>query len=180
MRIACLGWGSLVWDPRELPILRHWFSDGPLVPVEFLRQSSDGRITLVIGQEVPVVRSFWALMDTPDLAIAREALRQREGTSSKRPDHIGAWQYGTKAPESIAGLDRWADVTQVEAVVWTALPPKIGAVERAPSSEEVIAYLSQLTGSARDHAEQYIRRAPRQIDTPYRRQIESTLGWTAF
>ena len=39
MKIACLGWGSVIWDPRALPIQREWFKDGPFAPVEFTRQS---------------------------------------------------------------------------------------------------------------------------------------------
>ncbi len=76
MIIACLGWGSLIWDTRTLPVRRQWFMDGPFAPVEFTRQSSDGRITLVIDRNAHPVRLLWAQMATTDLAHARESLRE--------------------------------------------------------------------------------------------------------
>ena len=66
----------------------------------------------------------------------------------------------------------------IEGVVWAALPPKFGDVEQMPSAENVVEYLTGLKGEARDNAERYVRRAPRQIATRYRRQIEARLNWT--
>lgn len=177
-RIACLGWGSLVWDPRDLPIQREWFRDGPFVQVEFTRKSEDGRITLVLEHSARDVRSLWALMDSPDLAYAREALRCREGISRKNEgQHIGNWSSGDPSPTSIPDLSSWAVANTIDHVVWTALSSKFDATLQTPTAEQVIGYLKGLVGTKRDHAEQYVRRAPRQIDTAYRRLIEAELNW---
>jgi len=174
-RIACLGWGSLIWDPRELPIQRQWFQDGPFIPVEFLRQSEDDRITLVLHESAVPVRSLWAIMDCPDVSMAKEALRQRESTNEK---WIDAWQPGMDTPKLIPDMPRWAENHGLHGVVWTALPPKFeGKNDVVPSWDDVIGHLTQLVGAKRDNAERYIRNAPRQIDTPYRRLIEAKLGW---
>lgn len=167
--IACLGWGSLIWDSRELPIQRNWFDDGPLIHVEFARKSQNGRITLVLAPTESPVRSLWAVMDTTDIATAHEALRKREGCKS---DDIGSWRIGEASPNLVLGLPDWALARGIDAAVWTALPSNFG------DGEDVIRYLSSLTGALRDTAERYVRYAPRQIDTAYRRRIEAVLHWT--
>ena len=175
--IACLGWGSLIWDPRNLPIRRYWFDDGPLIPLEFARKSMDGRITLVIVPTARPVRSLWALMDSDSLEETREQLQRRERT--KKPEHIGDWSRGRPSPPSIPMLSEWALARNVDSVIWTELPPQFkGDDTWQPNVDDVLRYLQALNGTARDAAEEYIRRAPRQIDTDYRRRIEAELQWS--
>lgn len=169
----------MVWDTRDLPIQRRWFTDGPFVQVEFLRKSKDGRITLVLDSSASPCRSLWAVMLTDTLEAAKDALRQREGIPKENSkQHIGAWSRGEKAPEMLIELPLWAEDRGVDSVIWTALPPKFEVNGKPPSVDEVIVYLRGLTGTPRAHAEQYIRSTPTQIDTPYRRRLEAELGWT--
>lgn len=179
MKIACLGWGSLIWDRRLLPIQRWWFEDGPFVPIEFTRQSSDGRITLVVEPSAAPVRVLWALMLRTELEEAKQALRDREGiTADNWMSRIGSWQRGDEDPPAMPSLSNWAQAHGLDAVIWTALGPRFNGEERSPTVDEVVQYLRTLTGTLRDEAERYVRCTPRQIDTEYRRRIEADLGWS--
>jgi hypothetical protein len=184
MNIACLAWGSLVWDPRDLPIQRCWFDDGPFVPVEFSRQSKDGRITLVVDENAESVRVLWARMTLTDLEGAMKALRDREGiTASDWKSRIGKWEDGNPAPKDIISLPAWAQAHGIDAAIWTALGPQYtkngetNFTKERPSPEWVLSYLQELTGPPRDVAERYFRCTPQQIDTKYRQRVESALGW---
>lgn len=175
MKIACLAWGSLVWNPRDLPIASTWYEDGPGVQVEFSRQSAGQRLTLVMGDHFQVVPSLWAWMDCSSLDDAIERLRRRERTSTGR---IGFWRFGADNPKHIVDLPGWAVESGAEAVIWTALPPKFqGKDERIPSVDEAVDYLRSLEDCCRKGAEEYVRRAPAQIRTPYRIEFERQLGW---
>jgi hypothetical protein len=172
MQIACLGWGSLIWDPRELPVIGDWQTDGPLVPVEFLRQSSDGRITLVLDEAATPLPSLWALLTTVSVEAAKAALQKREGTPE-----IGSWHGGT-SPPLIPSLADWARRQRIDAIVWTALGFRSKGYAGRRSADEVVEYLKTLQGDTRAKAETYVCRAPRQIATAYRRRFETDLGWT--
>jgi len=179
--IACIGWGSLIWDKRNLDVDGEWRADGPMLPVEFARQSSDGRITLVLVQGFTSVPTLWSTFNTRDLARARESLRQREGVPRSRAGDLIAHWHRDENPvaEPYATISPWAAGMDLEAAVWTNLPPKFGGIdERVPTENEVVAYLRALQGEAGAAAEQYVRQAPRQIATAYRRAIEGALGWT--
>lgn len=176
--IACLGWGSLVWRSGRLPLAGRWRPDGPSLPVEFARESGDGRVTLVAVPGVPGSRTLWAPLDVDDPGQARRALRRRERSS---PGTIGGWPAdGTSDPVGSDAVAGWATDEGIDAVVWTALPPRFGREHgRVPGLQDVLHHLSGLRGARRTRAERYVRRAPRQIRTPYRRAIERKLGWTA-
>lgn len=174
MTVTCLGWGSLIWKPDDLP-QTGWQTDGPLLPVEFTRQSGDGRITLVIAADAVHVRVLRTRLKLNSVDESREALAKREGCPKRR---IGYWSSASSSNlDEAESIGRWAGPRGITGVVWTALKPKFGDEYRKPSCCEVIKYLGGLSGLARAKAEEYVRRAPAQIRTAYRETIEGELGW---
>lgn len=179
MKIACLGWGSLIWNPDGLPIQEPWFDDGPMVQVEFARKSSDGRITLVLTPDSIPVRSLWVVMNSTELEQAKKSLSEREGINYvNHPEWIGGWVNGMQNPETISNLAQWTSSHGIDGVIWTALPAKFNEIGVVPSEDQIVHYLQSRLGQDREIAKEYIERAPRQIDTAYRRKIEKILGWT--
>lgn len=109
--IVCIGWGSLIWCQKSLPVLGDWRTDGPELPVEFARQSRDKRITLVVCETAPAVSVLWSELGVASLDHARNALAEREGISSGNiPRSIGHWSKADRsnhpAADAIAG---WAE-----------------------------------------------------------------------
>lgn len=177
--IACLGWGSLIWEPRDLPVRGEWRPDGPSVNVEFLRRSGKGRVTLVLDESATSVPALWTLLNVPHEEAAVIALETREGTFPRnRKEHIGIWTVGQDNPPLIEALPSWAQENHIDAVVWTNLPRKFHESGICATAEEIVTYLGGLTGTKRENAEEYVRKAPVQIATAYREAIAETLGWT--
>jgi hypothetical protein len=177
MKIACLGWGSLIWDPRSVHIRSDWFSDGPLLPIEFARVSKDKRVTLVITPSSPLVRSLWALSSLDSVDAAKVDLALREGIKPEHvADKIGVWQLEKidVNPEIV----HWAKRLNLDAVLWTNLKPRFDGEERIATVDEIISHILHLSHEERSNAERYIRMAPKQIDTPYRRRMQQEFGWT--
>ena len=182
--IACLGWGSLIWNAGKLRLNGDWHGDGPRVKVEFVRRSKGDRLTLALfahAERAP--SSLWAWMDVGSLEEAVCNLACREGTPQK---HIGQWPHEDGAP-MIIGLESWAKEHGAEHVIWTALPPRWrndnGEWKNGhwPTVADAICHLNDLAGNDARCAEQYVRCAPEQINTAYRERFaDFVLKWTPW
>jgi hypothetical protein len=110
---------------------------------------------------------------------AQETLAGREGCSLL---NVGLWPGDRPAHNPGAdAIAAWAAARDVGAVVWTALKPKFDGVDgkAPPSPEEALGYLRQLDANRAAKAQEYVERAPAQIQTTYREVFEQELGWHA-
>ena len=178
VRIACLAWGSLIWKPGALPLAAPWRPGGPRLPLAFARVGDKGELAVALCPRAPDAPTYWTELALDDLDRARELLREREEVDPERPDGIGSVPARGAAGAWDARIAAWAADNGIDAVIWTALPPRSAGEEgRTPSADEAVAYLDHLQGDVRRHAESYVRQVPPDIRTPYRDVIEARLGW---
>lgn len=182
MRIAVIGWGSLLWDPRDFKIQGKWRKDGPELPVEFSRRSgtkekNNERLTLVLVPGASKRTTYWALHQSTELSEAREDLRIREGCPSLGPIH--SVLHPAKGEDEIrnefsAVIRNWLNRTNyADAAIWTGLGP----TGEGKSAQSALDFLNTLSDGSKEEAEKYIRRAPPQIQTAYRNEFKRQLGW---
>jgi hypothetical protein len=190
MKIAILGWGSLIWCPKNLAIIyagdsdntyRGWYTDGPELPIEFARVSGRGkpdeRLTLVIHGSAARVRTLWALSRLDDYEAAKANLNSREGCRSENPC-VGAWRRGQSAKGVTEAIARWAAERPegLDAVIWTSLCAKDPRGQQGwnPSVEDVVSYIRSRKDDEHSlkSCVEYIRNTPEQIETEFRTALK--------
>jgi len=176
-KIACIGWGSLIWNPKGLKIQNKWFESGPILPIEFTRISKDNRVTLIIDNEAKPIRTLWALMTCDDIEEAINSLRDREGT--KKTDIHSIDQREDTKDEIKIDIQKWLKEKNIDTAIWTGLSFSEKTDSKRPSIDAIISHLKKIEYRERVLAEEYIRKAPIQVDTEYRRRIEFEFGWTS-
>lgn len=178
MEIAILGWGSLIWQPKELKYNKEfgWKENGPSLSIEFSRISNNGRLTLVITPNGTEVQTLYTLSNykTIDEAVLDLAIREGSGRKS-----IGCYDKIKNEFSDVNFLfkdeiKKWIDQTDFDVVIWTNLGENWN---EKTTYEDRIEYLKSLKGEASVLAEEYIRKTPKQIRTQYRQKIEDQLNW---
>ena len=178
MAIVILGWGSLIWDPRDLPREGRWERGGPTLPVEFSRVSRDARLTLVVDvlAGVPVVTRY-ALSPRAFTPDALQDLAAREGTGTGQIGFVDLRDGSSSADKpgqrsTCATISAWCQEHQFDGAVWTALNSNFTDETGTEFSvESALTYIRSLPKSARNVALHYIRSAPDEVVTPVRTAV---------
>ncbi len=183
MKIAILGWGSLLWDIKPEFDDHHaeWKFDGPVLKLEFSRvsQTRSDALTLVLdatnGKPCQVAYTF-STRKNPDDAISD--LRCREGTIIKNIGFYfsdGSRKQG-RDNDSLESIATWASDNKVDIVVWTDLPSNFKEKSKCKKSfsvDNALSHLQQIDAKGKAKAAEYVWRAPDFISTPLREALHS-------
>ena len=187
MRIAIIGWGSLIWDLEVLTphVAGDWqMGVGPDLPMEFSRVSPKRKMGLAVCLDpvdgVPcrtnVIASARADLEQ---AIDDLAVRERAPVSQ-----IG-WATLTDAHSALSDVNtivqRWLVQSEFQAAIWTDLEANFAQAKGASFSiPAAIAHLKNLNAEQIEEAHRYIVEAPAATDTPLRRTLTVDPWWQSL
>jgi hypothetical protein len=194
MKIAVLGWGSLLWDPQQLKLATPFERTGPSLPIEFCRVSKNRRLTLVIDETYGTLCETYvaaSACDTLDEAIENLRLREAMPSTADVGFFAAATQAGAESrspqaakrhPHAIETIVDWALHAGCDAVIWTALEGQFESQTGEPFSVTAamrfLEDLKQNDPEAFTRALDYIRRAPPATQTPVRDAVAAQ--WPAL
>lgn len=180
-QFAVIGWGSLLWDPKD-DLTKFgfnrasWREDGPELRLEFARvsQARKGALTLVIdprGQRCP---TYWIAVDLDDWEPVQTILKKREG----QIDWVDASDANPSTRQA-GRVWRWIQSKpSLTRAVWTSQTSNFTEETGQPFSlANALAYLQRLANTSPDSfacARAYIHQAPANTRTPLRTLFEET------
>jgi hypothetical protein len=196
LRIAILGWGSLVGVTEDhLGYLKNrvrgeWVREGPALPIEFARVSDTRHraLTLVIDRDHGQENQVWYIESTrKDPRDAACDLRVREGTTTEnigliclKQRVVRSGQGGDRRTEEV--IAQWARERSLDAVTWTDLRTNFQKEVGQPLSvQTALDHLRhRLTRDGRDAAVKYVEHlVPLAVETPLRTALRASPWWAS-
>lgn len=181
MRIAIIGWGYLIWDPRALDLASEWHPDGPLLPLEFARFADPPRLLPVLVEGAPLQPTLWVQSGKRSVLAAAADLAVREGVGTQ---DIGHWSRpdGMRPSHGCEAVIRqWVESRGLDGAVWRAVEPNLpDRTPGFPSEQLRIEFLRGLIASGQEQdARDYFEHMPAQINTPFQALVLREFGWGA-
>lgn len=184
MNIVIIGWGSLIWCPGSLRIKSRWHADGPSLPIEFARISSDGRLTLVIHPSVAPQPTYWARSELEELKDARKNLKDRERCKLEDIDFYKRVEnvFSDGVPEQVQDAIRlWLNKREdLDVAIWTGLTTNWKEKRQGDfTPNDAVCYLKELEEKAAtlERTREYVRNTPPQIQTEVRKRMNADPTW---
>ena len=178
MKIVVLGWGLLTWDTelnkeREFNVVGEWKTDGPELPIEFLRHTLDGKIISVINPGSSPVRTLWIESGLEYINQAVSNLRKREGTIEQNIGYldINLNLKRTRFSSIIEVIKNWAISKGIEGVVWVDLSSNIDEKDR--TVEGLKKLIQNASSKEKESIKSYLMNTHDQIQTDYREDLQN-------
>ena len=180
MKIAILKWDLSIlnsdkFQSRSLVVTGDWHSDGPNLPLEYLRHSLDGRILLVIHPGSKPVPSLWAESGFHFMNQAVSDLRKFEGTIEENIGFLdlSLHRHRTRFASIIDPITTWALAKGFDGVLWTEFRSNISNLESGIDGIKNL--IHQSSSDKQESIKSYILGTPMQIQTDYREDLQNYL-----
>lgn len=169
MKIAYLAWGSLKWNPENLPItsINSWIYSSLELPLEFSRISDNkkGRLTLVIDEKNGTYNKIWYAISTENnLDKAINKLKKREKTTINNIAYINLRNNKIRVNNTSRNIANniinWMKKNKLDAVVWTDLKSNWEEIMKCPfTNQKAFNYFKNSTTGTKLLIVEYIFKA---------------------
>jgi hypothetical protein len=187
MKIAILGWGSLLWDkePQFDKFHKGWRNDGPKLKIEFsqIAEIQEDGIALVIDQQAgELCQVAYAMSKRAHAADVICDLRAREQTTL---DNIGylfldGTRHHYREEITARSIAQWAQKKKIDVVVWTDTASNFKQCTGKPFSvRAAIEYIRALPPNIKAEVADYVWKAPDFVTTPLRRALQAPPWFTS-
>jgi hypothetical protein len=179
MKIAIVGWGSILRINKALNISDGWKEDGPYLPLEFSYITKSGILTLAITFGSPSVQTLWAQADFEDLQTAIKNLEKATRASLNDIGYVSNNDTSLHSSmETIDSIKKWMKEKHIEVSIWLDRKSNFYKVTEVMFNEDnALDYIIGLPKNQSLSAERYVVNNPEQIETPLRKRLREELSW---